>query len=59
MRTRHYGFLADRCRKEKLAKILAYLDQPAEEPPADEEDGNLWVSFIVGYCWLFQDGAIL
>ncbi len=38
MRIRHYGFLANRCRKEKLAKILAYPNQPAEEPPADEEE---------------------
>ncbi len=38
MRIRHYGFLANRCRKEKLAKIRAHLDRPAEEPPADEEE---------------------
>ncbi|MCP4041712.1 MAG: hypothetical protein GY731_07105 [Gammaproteobacteria bacterium] len=33
----HYGFLANRCQKEKLAKIRTYLGRPAEEPPADEE----------------------
>jgi hypothetical protein len=32
MRIRHYGFLANRCRKEKLAKIREWLSQaPAEE----------------------------
>ena len=32
MRVRHYGFLAKRCRKEKLARIRKWLSQvPAEE----------------------------
>ncbi|MCB0058738.1 MAG: IS91 family transposase [Caldilineaceae bacterium] len=29
MRIRHYGFLANRCRRQKLAQIRAVLDQPA------------------------------
>jgi rubrerythrin len=36
MRIRHYGFLANRCRKEKLAKIREVLGQVAEQAPADE-----------------------
>ena len=35
MRIRHYGFLANRCRKEKLAKIRQWLGQVAEEGVAD------------------------
>jgi len=30
MRIRHYGFLSNRCRKEKLAKIRRYIAQPNE-----------------------------
>ena len=39
MRIRHYGFLANRCRKEKLAQIRAVLGRPAETAatPADNE----------------------
>ncbi len=36
VRIRHYGFLANRCRKDKLAKIREVLGQVAEEAPADE-----------------------
>ena len=31
MRIRHYGFLANRCRKQKLAKIREALGHSAEE----------------------------
>ncbi len=31
-------YSSNRCRKEKLTKIRAYLDHPAEEPPTDEEE---------------------
>jgi hypothetical protein len=34
MRVRHYGFLANRCRQEKLVKIRQLLGQPAEEKTA-------------------------
>jgi len=30
MRIRHYGFLSNRCRKEKLAKIRGYITQSNE-----------------------------
>jgi len=36
MRIRHYGFLANRCRKEKLAKIRQLLGQAPGEEAADE-----------------------
>ena len=32
MRIRHYGFLANRCRRQKLAQIRALLDQDEAEP---------------------------
>ena len=35
MRVRHYGFLANRCRKEKLAKIREVLGQAADEAATD------------------------
>lgn len=35
MRVRHYGFLANRCRREKLARIRQALAAP---PPASESD---------------------
>jgi len=34
MRIRHYGFLANRCRKRKLARIRAALALPAEQDDA-------------------------
>ncbi len=37
MRVRHYGFLANRCRKEKLAKIREWLGRPADDQSADEK----------------------
>ncbi|RKZ99973.1 MAG: IS91 family transposase [Gammaproteobacteria bacterium] len=36
MRVRHYGYLANRCRKEKLAKIRAWLGQQPAEEATDE-----------------------
>jgi hypothetical protein len=36
MRIRHYGFLANRCRKEKLAKIRALLGQTPHDMAIDE-----------------------
>jgi hypothetical protein len=36
MRIRHFGFLANRCRKEKLAKIRDFLGQAPDEKAADE-----------------------
>lgn len=36
MRIRHYGFLANRCRKEKLAKIRQVLGQAAVNEESDE-----------------------
>ncbi|MCP4287763.1 MAG: hypothetical protein GY792_25550 [Gammaproteobacteria bacterium] len=36
MRIRHYGFLANRCRKEKLAKICDLLRQTADDVTANE-----------------------
>ncbi|MCP4378306.1 MAG: IS91 family transposase, partial [bacterium] len=36
MRVRHYGFLANRCRKEKLAKIRELLGQVVDEAATDE-----------------------
>ena len=35
-RIRHYGFLANRCRREKLTRCRALLHQP--EPPAQEKE---------------------
>ena len=35
-RIRYYGFLANRYRKEKLARCRELLDMPAPEPPALE-----------------------
>jgi len=40
MRVRHYGFLANRCRKEKLAKIREVLGQRSEGV-ADGESAEL------------------
>ena len=36
MRIRHFGFLANRCRKEKLAKIRQWLGQAPDEEAAEE-----------------------
>jgi len=36
MRVRHYGFLANRCRKEKLAEIREVLGQRSEEVTVGE-----------------------
>jgi hypothetical protein len=36
MRVRHYGFLANRCRKEKLAKIRQLLGQQVDDAAAEE-----------------------
>jgi hypothetical protein len=36
MRIRHFGFLANRCRKEKLAKIRDFLGQAPDAKAADE-----------------------
>jgi len=36
MRIRHYGFLANRCRREKLAKIRQWLSQAVTEEVTDE-----------------------
>ena len=38
MRIRHYGFLANRCRKQKLAQIRQWLGQVAEKQAADESE---------------------
>ena len=38
MRIRHYGFLANRCRKEKLAKIRQWLGQVVAKEAADESE---------------------
>lgn len=35
MRVRHYGFLANRCRRKKLARIRQALAQPPPEPAGD------------------------
>jgi hypothetical protein len=35
-RIRYYGFLANRYRKQKLARCRQLLDMPAPEPPASE-----------------------
>ena len=37
MRLRHYGFLANRCRAEKLRRIRAALAQDSESTPAEED----------------------
>jgi hypothetical protein len=45
MRIRHYGFLANRCRKEKLAKIRQVLGQApdkAASAEAAEAKSNDW-----------------
>ena len=36
MRIRHYGFLANRCRKDKLVKIRQWLGQRTEHETSDE-----------------------
>jgi rubrerythrin len=36
MRIRHYGFLANRCRKQKLARIRQLLGQITDNEAADE-----------------------
>ena len=36
MRIRHYGFLANRCRKEKLVKIRQALGQAPDKEASDE-----------------------
>ena len=36
MRVRHYGYLTNRCRKEKLAKIRQLLGQQADDAAAEE-----------------------
>ena len=36
MRIRHYGFLANRCRKDKLVKIRQWLGQIADHETSDE-----------------------
>ena len=36
MRIRHYGFLANRCRKAKLEQIRQLLAQPSETETADD-----------------------
>ena len=38
MQIRHYGFLANRCRKVKLAQIRQWLGQVAEKQAADEPE---------------------
>ncbi len=40
MRIRHFGFLANRCRKEKLAKIRQWLGQVAEKETADASESS-------------------
>jgi len=40
MRVRHYGFLANRCRKAKLARIRSALNAPSPEASADPEGGR-------------------
>jgi hypothetical protein len=45
MRIRHYGFLANRCRKDKLAKIREVLGQPpreAEDEASAEAENHDW-----------------
>ena len=37
MRLRHYGFLANRCRAEKLGRIRAALAQDGESSSAEED----------------------
>ncbi len=50
MRVRHYGFLANRCRRDKLARIRAALDAPP--PAASEADTNdaAAIPLICPYC---------
>jgi len=46
MRIRHYGFLANRCRKEKLAKIRQALGQVVEDlvgDPSNEARSTDWL----------------
>jgi hypothetical protein len=38
MRLRHYGFLANRCRAEKLQRIRSALARDSESTPVEEED---------------------
>ena len=40
MRIRHFGFLANRCRAERLAQIRTALAAPAIDPDEPDTDGN-------------------
>jgi len=40
MRIRHYGFLANRCRREKLARIRRALAIPSPQPPSDTAEAQ-------------------
>ena len=41
MRIRHYGFLANRCRKQKLAQIRQWLGQVGGRAAADESESTV------------------
>jgi hypothetical protein len=51
MRLRHYGFLANRCRAEKLNCIRAALAQDSESAPAEEDTtGNVCDGYPCPKC---------
>jgi len=53
MRIRHYGFLANRCRKAKLAQIrtaLAHVVQPAPTGETDGEESHAFVGYPCTQC---------
>ncbi|MDZ7749925.1 MAG: transposase [Halofilum sp. (in: g-proteobacteria)] len=50
MRVRHYGFLANRCRREKLARIRAALAAPAPEPRDPELQGGAVIPHVCPRC---------
>ncbi len=59
MRIRHYGFLANRCRKAKLAQIrtaIAHMVQPAS---SDETDGEASRAFAGYPCPECRVGRLL
>jgi len=45
MRMHHYGFLADRYRKAKLAQIRTALAQGVQQTPSAETDGETSCAF--------------
>ena len=51
MRVRHYGFLANRCRKRKLAEVRSALDQPvAADEASGEEAGRVPLAGLSCRC---------